>query len=169
MSIKRTFATVAIMLQLGGLASAENSPRTKINIEAEIVADTQLWINASPDKVWAVLTDVARWTEWLPEFANARLDGPLAAGTTLFWEPQGQKVVSRLVVVEPSHRLIWNGSGGAVHVWELTPSGGGTLLRNAESIEEWNFPGAAADQSAFLADTLKIWNARLAEQVGDKR
>lgn len=169
MSCYKGFATLAVLLQLYGSAGAEDSPRIAINPRAEIVADTQLRIDASPEVVWAVLTDVARWNEWLPEFANARLDGPLEAGTTLFWEPQGQRVVSRLVVVDPPRRLIWNGSGGAVHVWELTPSGTGTLLRNAESIEHWDFPGATSDQNAFLAQTLTIWNERLAERVGNRQ
>lgn len=167
MSICKTIAALAVVLPLVGTANAEEV-LTKINPAADIFAETELQIDAEPEAVWAVLTDVDSWTEWLPEFASARLDGPLEAGTTLHWQPQGQTVTSKLVVVEPAKRLIWNGSGGAVHVWELTANGAGTLLRNAESIEEWAFPGDISDQSAFLADTLNLWNARLAERVASQ-
>lgn len=164
MTILKTIAALAVLLPLAAPVFAEDA-LTEINPNAAIVADTQLQIDAEPEAVWAVLTDVDSWTEWLPEFASARLDGPLLPGTTLHWQPQGQTVLSKLVVVEPAKRLIWNGSGGAVHLWELTRSGSGTLLRNAESIEDWEFPGDHSDQSAFLADTLNLWNSRIAERV----
>lgn len=165
MTLRKIATAITLLLPLSGVVNAEEKVLVEINPGADIVADTQLEIHASPEAVWAVLTDVGGWTEWLPEFASARLDGPLQAGTSLHWQPQGQTVVSRLVVVEPARRLIWNGSGGAVHVWELKPNGTGTLLRNAESIEDWEFPGDHSDQSDFLENTLNLWNARLAERV----
>jgi uncharacterized protein YndB with AHSA1/START domain len=167
MTIRKTIAALAVLLPLGAPSLADDA-LTEINPNADIVADTALEIDAAPEAVWAVLTDVESWTEWLPEFASARLDGPLQPGTTLNWQPQGQTVRSQLVVVEPNKRLIWNGSGGAVHVWELTPYGEGTLLRNAESIEDWEFPGDHSDQSTFLAETLNLWNSRIAERVAAK-
>lgn len=167
MTIRMTIAALAVLLPLAAPAFADNV-LTEINPNADIVAETQLEIDAAPEAVWAVLTDVDSWTQWLPEFASARLDGPLQPGTTLHWQPQGQTVRSLLVIVEPNKRLIWNGSGGAVHVWELTPSGDRTLLRNAESIEDWSFPGDHSDQSTFLADTLNLWNSRIAERVASK-
>lgn len=169
MFFDRAILAISLVLSSGEIASATDSVRTTINDHAAIVADTELWIDAEPKAVWAILTDVPKWTEWLPEFVSARLDGPLAPGTTLYWEPQGQKIVSRLVVVEPPHRLIWNGSGGAVHVWELASVRNGTMLRNAESIEQWTFPEASGEQRMFLRETLGVWNARLAARVKERR
>lgn len=163
----KSIAALAVLLPLAAPSAADDT-LTTINANADIVADTKLQIDAPPEAVGDVLTDIDSWTEWLPEFASARLDGPLQPGTTLHWQPQGQTVLSKLVVVEPARRLIWNGSGGAVHVWELTPSGTGTLLRNAESIEDWEFPGDHSDQSTFLKDTLNLWNSRLAERVASE-
>ncbi|WNG32258.1 hypothetical protein F0U61_00515 [Archangium violaceum] len=140
------------------------SIRTEINPNAATIARTELLIDAPPKAVWSVLTDIDRWTEWMPEFASARLEGPLAPGSVIFWEPQGQVVESRLVVVEAERRLVWNGTDGAVHVWELVPTGNGTLLRNDESIDEWKLAGQV-DGSAILTDSLNVWNSRIAERV----
>jgi len=54
---------------------------------------------------WSVLTEIDRWTGWMPEFASARLEGPLAPGSVISWEPQGQVVESRLVVMERKLRM----------------------------------------------------------------
>jgi uncharacterized protein YndB with AHSA1/START domain len=36
---------------------------------------------ASPDRVWAVWSDPARWGEWNPDVREMRLEGPFQAGT----------------------------------------------------------------------------------------
>ncbi|MET0405033.1 MAG: SRPBCC family protein [Cystobacter sp.] len=135
--------------------------RKEINPHAATVARTELLIDASPKAIWSVLTDIDRWTELMPEIASARLEGPLAPGSVIFWEPPGQVVESRLVVVEAERRLIWNGTDGAVHVWELIPMANGTLLRNEESIDTWTLDGPM-DGSAFLTKALHLWNSRIA-------
>ena len=71
---------------------------------------------------------------------------------------------SRLVVVEAERRLVWNGTDGAVHVWELIPTAHGTLLRNDESIDDWKLKGKA-EGSAFLHESLTVWNSRIAERA----
>ncbi|WNG24914.1 hypothetical protein F0U62_13515 [Cystobacter fuscus] len=141
--------------------------RTEINPNAATVARTELLIHAPPKAIWSVLTEIDRWTEWMPEFASARLEGPLAPGSVIFWEPPGQVVESRLVVVEPERRLIWNGTDGAVHVWELIPMANGTLLRNDESIDEWKIAGSV-DGNAYLTEALDTWNSRIAQQVATR-
>jgi hypothetical protein len=101
----------------------------------------------------------------MSEISTARLDGPLAPGSIIAWTPYETQVESRIVLLENERRLIWNGTAGAVHIWELTPTANGTLLRNSESIESWQAADAGRDGSAVLTQALNTWNARLAEQA----
>ncbi|MCL4239938.1 MAG: SRPBCC family protein [Dehalococcoidia bacterium] len=41
-------------------------------------------INASPDRVWDVISDIDRWPEWTPSVLTVKkvTEGPLAHGTT---------------------------------------------------------------------------------------
>ena len=156
---------LAVSLMPPALAQGSGPVRLTINPEASTVARTELSIDAHPASVWAVLTDIGQWPDWMPEIASARLDGPLAPGSVIHWQPQGQVVESRLVEVIPERRLVWNGTDGAVHVWELVPTGSGTLLRNEESIDSWKVAKGSKEGSQILTQGLSMWNQRLAEQA----
>lgn len=41
-------------------------------------------INATPDRIWQVMSDIERWPEWTPSVLSVTKlsDGPLARGTT---------------------------------------------------------------------------------------
>ena len=145
--------------------SSAATVRLAINPNAATVAVTELEMSAPASAVWAVLTDFAGWPSWMPEISSARLDGPLAPGSVIVWTPYEAHVESRIVLLENERRLIWNGTAGAVHIWELSPTANGTLLRNSESIESWQAVDAGQDSSAVLTQALNTWNTRLAEQA----
>ncbi|WP_170131440.1 SRPBCC family protein [Quadrisphaera granulorum] len=46
-------------------------------------------IEGTVEQVWAVATDVARWSEWDPHEEASRLDGEFVAGTTGWVKPKG--------------------------------------------------------------------------------
>ncbi|MFF2557949.1 SRPBCC family protein [Nocardia sp. NPDC058058] len=46
-------------------------------------------ITGDIDRIWAVATDVARWSEWDPHEEKSRIDGPFAAGTRGWVKPKG--------------------------------------------------------------------------------
>jgi len=144
-------------------SSSTSQDRLDINPAARTLAHSTLEIQAPPGDVWAALVDVERWTEWLP-FQRAHLDGPLAAGSVIRWSLSGAPIDSRLVLVESEHRLVWNGTDGAVHVWELVPTDQGTHLNNNESIDDWR-DNTSEHSSEELTSTLQGWNQLLAQRV----
>ena len=69
-------------------------------------------IDASPELVWEVLTEFPSYPEWNPFITSA--EGTVADGETLRLriEPPGGRtrtVDVEIVVVEPGHRLAWQG------------------------------------------------------------
>jgi len=136
-------------------------PRTEIDQSAPVVCTAVIEIAATPEVVWATLSEVARWPDWNPEILAARLDGTFAVGATIHWQAGGMDIQSRLVRVEPCCQAVWNGTHGAVHAWTLTPKGSGTTLANAESIGDGPAISAPDTMTAQLQAFLERWNALL--------
>ena len=107
---------------------------------------------AEPDRAWARWTDFASWPEWNPQCVEARLDGPLAAGTRLdlrLRHPRGRDFYTRprLSEVEHGRRLSWvvRSLGlRATTTTTLEPQPDGTLMT------------IAADAHGGLAFTYKM-------------
>ena len=139
-----------------------------IDARAPVRCSPSIMIDVAPSAVWAVLTDVARWADWMPRIHMARLAGPLAPGGIIHWQIDDMRIASRLTHADPPTRLAWAGSDGeseGIHVWSLVPEGGRTRLVNAESFDG---PAARADPAAFtkhLVEALEQWNLCLKRQV----
>jgi hypothetical protein len=97
---------------------------------------TSIEIAATPDKVWAVLTDLASYPQWHPVFKS--VTGQLAAGseltiaTTVPSTGKSMTVKVKVLTVEPDSELQWASKPLGVTISKrrflLSPSGGGTLL-----------------------------------------
>ena len=96
-------------------------------------------IEASPDTVWAVTTDVGRWPEWTPTVsAVRRLDsGPLGVGSeTRVAQPGQPAAVWTVSEVVPGRRFVWQTARAGLRMratHEVTPEGAGT--RNVLCVE----------------------------------
>lgn len=100
-------------------------------------------LDAPPDRVWAVLTDTAKYSTWNPFIT--KLGGTLAVGQKLdvrIAPPGGKPMSFRPTVtdVQPAHRLAWLGHLGfpglfdGAHTFTLTPiANGRTQLVQAEN------------------------------------
>jgi uncharacterized protein YndB with AHSA1/START domain len=86
----------------------------------------------TPDEVWARWADLDRRPEWHPGLAWARLDGPLAVGTTGAWKPERARPVRvRVAALDPGRRLLLEGTHGPAvarghyeHLVAPAPGGG---------------------------------------------
>jgi hypothetical protein len=101
----------------------------------EISADIE--IAATPERVWAVLADLASYQQWHPVFLKAT--GQLTVGnrititTTQPTTGRTMTVKVKVVTAEPATELQWTsnvlGLSNSKRSFILSPAGGGTQLR----------------------------------------
>jgi hypothetical protein len=77
------------------------------------VLDTYIDVNAPPDRVWEVLTDLPAWTEWNPFITSVA--GTLEVGARLHItvSPPGTKTMEfrpKVFAVRPGEEILWGGS-----------------------------------------------------------
>jgi uncharacterized protein YndB with AHSA1/START domain len=109
-----------------------------VNTSAPVVAAGEAAIDAAPEVVWDVMTDVERWPTWNPDVRAAAIDGPLREGATMRWKAGPGTIVSRIRRLDPPNEIAWTGRTlgiRAVHVWTLTARGAGTAVHTEESWE----------------------------------
>ena len=102
---------------------------------------TSIEIAATPDHVWAVLSDLASYTRWHPVFLS--VTGQLAAGSTLTitttHPTSGRTITGKVKVraVEPGTELRWVSKLAGVtiseRVFRLSPDAGGTSLVQSQT------------------------------------
>lgn len=139
-------------------------------------------VGAPRERVWAVLTDLARMPEWSPELVRmvALKPGGLRLGQWYLGVNRRKAVVwpTRNVVVglEPERVLAWETtSSGARWIWELSDEGDGTRVVHRRPVPRRLTALSAAFATAFLggigghADELEVGMAqtvgRLVEAV----
>ncbi len=98
------------------------------------------WIDASPMKVWAILTDLSRYQDWNPLFREA--SGEIAVGRRIFLRsyPAGGRPMAlrpTITAATAGTELGWAsrlpGIIGGEHRFELSARNGGTLVVQSET------------------------------------
>jgi uncharacterized protein YndB with AHSA1/START domain len=132
----------------------------EINRQAPLATHKQMFIPAPPEVVWQIQTDIDEWPQWQAGIDEARLEGPLAAGSTFQWKSGGLTVTSTIQEVEPQRRIGWTGKAlgtRARHIWTFEGQDGGTLLATEESMEGWLVSVLKLFMPGFLEDSLDTW------------
>jgi hypothetical protein len=98
-------------------------------------------IDAPPQAVWAVLTDLGRYPAWNPLFREA--SGQVAVGNRITLRsvhPANGRMMTvkpKITVANPDAELRWVSSLPGIisgeHRFTLTPEGGGTRLEQSET------------------------------------
>jgi uncharacterized protein YndB with AHSA1/START domain len=123
-------------------------------------SQAQIEIAASPNRVWDLLTNIARWPEWNALVEKAVLSGPLHRGSIFRWKSKGFAVTSTLREVTPTRRIEWTGKAfgtRAIHSWEIEETDYGVLLRTAESFDGWLPQLMPRTMQRALDKTLPAW------------
>jgi uncharacterized protein YndB with AHSA1/START domain len=113
--------------------------------DTDVAADRELRaeavVEAAPDRVWAVLSDVRRMSELSPELVRMvpLKRGGLRVGQWYLGVNRRKAVVwpTRSVVaeLEPGRRVAWDTtSSGARWIWELSAEGEGTRVVHRRSV-----------------------------------
>jgi hypothetical protein len=139
-----------------------------INDQAPFVARREILIQALPDAVWKVHSDISAWSGWHPDITKAELNGPLAIGSAFHWRAGGASLRSKLEVVDPNKQLAWTGKSVGVqarHVWTLTQQGNGTLVTTRESLDGWLARVLSLIMPKMLDKSLDAWLQGLKRRV----
>ncbi|WP_309084647.1 SRPBCC family protein [Chelativorans sp.] len=78
-----------------------------IDPNAPVQAAGEITITASPETVWAVLTDVAGWPEIRSDIHDVT-PGSVAPDSSFTWSTAGVGLVSRYGRVDPPHEVTWS-------------------------------------------------------------
>lgn len=95
-------------------------------------------IEASPEAVWAVLSDIGGWATWTDVMVDGRCDRPEPGGVIAFRLRigPGLPVKARLLDWEPGRAFAWGEERGRivriVHGFELEPMGSATRVTHYE-------------------------------------
>ncbi|WP_222125786.1 SRPBCC family protein [Paenibacillus sp. Y412MC10] len=161
-------------MMINGAASITGSENTEelfvlegtidVDRNAQVIVDLSIEIEASQEIVWQIQTGVEQWPTWQKDITQVRLSGPIAIGSTFWWETHGLQIVSTILEVDHMKRIVWGGPAHGiegVHVWSITPTPKGVIVHTTES---WDGPPVAADpdgMSAALTASLDAWLASL--------
>jgi uncharacterized protein YndB with AHSA1/START domain len=136
----------------------------EINVEAPLIARKEIFIQASPNKVWEIQTNINAWKDWQPGISRSQLNGVLTVGALFQWTSGGFAVTSTLQEVEPKRRIAWTGNAfgsKAKHVWVFKPQGDGTRVTTEESMEGWLIVLLKPLMPKFLEQSLDVWVSSL--------
>lgn len=140
----------------------------------------EVHVDAPPARVWEVLIDLRRMSDWSPELVRMvpLLPGGLRLGQQYLGVNRRGAVVwpTRNVVVglDPGRVLAWETrSSGARWIWELGPTGSGTTVVHRRPVPRRLTRLSAVFATAFLggstghADELEAGMRQTAERLRD--
>jgi uncharacterized protein YndB with AHSA1/START domain len=121
-------------------ASVGSTPNftVSVNENAPVKCNKTIFINAAPEKVWQVLTDVNNWPKWNKDIPNAKINGEIKPGTTFDWKTGGASIHSAIHTADSCRALGWTGKtfgASAIHNWTLVAENGGTTVKVDESMD----------------------------------
>jgi len=136
-----------------------------INVLAPVKTKKSIIIQASPQKVWEIMSDVSRWATWQKDITNPKIKGPFQKGNSFTWETGGLNIKSTIHQAAPYKKIGWSGpafGSFAIHNWSFTALPGGfTQVNVEESMEGWLVKLLQGKFQTTLDISLDKWLAAL--------
>jgi uncharacterized protein YndB with AHSA1/START domain len=125
-----------------------------------VIAHHETDIEAPPDVVWRVHTDVSSWPNWHPDITEAHLDGPFEPGSAFDWTSYRFAVTSTIYAVDDGTRVLWGGTANGitgVHEWTFDETAAGTHVTTNESFAGERVEAEPAPMQLLLDASLQTW------------
>ncbi|GAB5464767.1 MAG: hypothetical protein Kapaf2KO_02030 [Candidatus Kapaibacteriales bacterium] len=135
-----------------------------INQEAPVVQTNEIEINATPEKVWQVLTDIESWYKWNERIIKPTIEDRLEVGSKFTWKIDGSKIKAEIHSFKQNSVLGWKGKtfgAKAIHNWYLEPTENGMKVRVEESMEGWIINLMKMKMNEKLAEDMLYWLEQL--------
>jgi uncharacterized protein YndB with AHSA1/START domain len=142
----RLFPAALLCLALAGCGQTYTGPSParaalaahgQVDPAAPLQFSQQITINASPERVWSLLTDLYSWPRWQPAITQITVDS-FHPGTPFSWRTQDETIRSTVELMTPLHQFAFTGdvlNFHAIYVFTLTAlPGGGTQVAMQESV-----------------------------------
>lgn len=139
----------------------------QINQNAPVKQTNQIYIQANPEKVWKILTEINNWVKWNDKITKVKIEGKPVVGNPFSWTVNGANIKSILHTVEKNRTFGWSGitfGGSAIHNWYLESKDGGTLVKVEESMQGWLVGLFKHKINADLAKDMQYWLERLKKE-----
>lgn len=152
-------ATVALLITGLELFTSYKASVT-INTNAPVQTTKKIVINASPEKVWTIMSQIDHWAEWHKDVQSPKLKGAFQAGSPFDWKSGGLIIHSTIHTAVPYTRIGWSGKAFgafAIHNWSFTQIGDHTEVRVEESMEGWLVSLMRSKFQRGLEQSLETW------------
>lgn len=164
MIIMRQMLVLLILLSIKTSTTAQNQVVMTVNKEAPVFQTREVYINASPERVWEVLTYVEDWEVWNDRIKKPALQEELKLGSAFTWRTNGSKIKSVIHTFKINRALGWSGKtfgAKAVHNWFFEPAPSGTIVMVEESMEGWIMKLMKNKMNRKLGDDMQYWLEQL--------
>ena len=142
---------------------------TDVDSHATVYARHELAVEAPPEVLWDLHTDVERWPLWHPHVVEAALSEPFAVGAAFTWRsalhyPRNETMTNHIEVVEKPRLVTWSGrarGARAFQSWRFEPTPNGTLIITEMALRGWFVWLFRKRKRESLPRSLESWAAAL--------
>jgi len=109
-----------------------------VNYQAPVLCCKSITIQATPEIIWTVLTDINQWTNWHEQVKSSEILEPLAIGSAFVWKMNRLTFDCHVDVMTPYEHFGWTGKKFgvyAIHHFKLKETSLGTEVLQEESME----------------------------------